>query len=92
MMKYVTPIQTILIIMLFALILYRENSFEKKQIIQIKSDSTYFSHKDSIYFSKRIDSFDNELYIQTINAGRYEAAIDGMDDKCKEQLQSHLVE
>ena len=91
-MKYLTSIQTVLIIILFGIILFRENSFEKSQIIQRKSDSTYFSCKDSIYYSNVIDSLDNELFIKTIDVGRYEAAIDGMDDKCKEQLQSHLVE
>ena len=91
-MKNITKIQTLLIIILFGVILFMDNSFLKKRIIQRNMDSVYFSQKYSIFFSNRIDSFDNELLIKTIDLGRYDAALEGLDENCKKQFSSHLVE
>jgi hypothetical protein len=95
-MKYVTQIQTIIIFFLFALIAYREISFDKEALEAAKYvkhiDSVYYTHKDFIYYKPIIDSLENELFIKQIDIGRYESAIDYLDPKCKKQFESNCRE
>ena len=95
-MKYVTQIQTIIIVFLFALIAYRETSFDKEAMAAAKYvkhiDSVYYTHKDSLRYMPIIDSLESELFIKQIDIGRYEAAIDYLDPKCKKQFESNCRE
>lgn len=91
-MKYITTIQSILIVLLFIILFEKENIYTQSVILQKKSDSTYFSKKDSIYYSTIIDSVDNELLNETINVGRYEAALETIDEKCKQQFMNNCKE
>jgi len=95
-MKYVTQIQTIIIVFLFALIAYRETSFDKEALVSASAtkhiDSVYYTHKDSLYYMPIIDSLESELFIKQIDIGRYETAMDYLDPKCKKQLESNCRE
>lgn len=95
-MKYVTLIQTIIIVILFGIIAYRETSFDTQMLEAAKFskhiDSVYYTHKDSLRYMPIIDSLESELFIKQIDIGRYEAAIDYLDPKCKKQFESNCKE
>ena len=91
-MKLLVTMQTLVIILLFVILLSTQNFTNKEFISQKNIDSIYFSQKDSFYYSNKIDSLDNELLIKTIDLGRYDAALEGIDKNCKKQFQANLVE
>ena len=69
-MKHIKIIQTVIIVLCFALLLFQENS-HSSQIVGYKQKI------DSLTIT--VDSLDTELLIQTINNGRYEYMISKLD-------------
>lgn len=95
-MKYVTQIQTIVIVLLFAIIAFRETTYDNEALVSARYtkhiDSVYYTHKDSLYYMPIIDSLESELFIKQIDIGRYESAIDYLDPKCKKQFEINCRE
>jgi hypothetical protein len=95
-MKYVTQIQTIVIVLLFAILAFSETAYDNKALVAASYtkhiDSVYYTHKDSLYYMPIIDSLESELFIKQIDIGRYESAIDYLDPKCKKQFQTNCRE
>ena len=95
-MKYVTQIQTLIIVLLFALIAYRETIVSSDAVAAARYtkhiDSIYYTHKDSLYYQPIIDSLEGECFIKQIDIGRYEAAIDYLDPNCKKQFEANCRE
>jgi hypothetical protein len=97
-MKYITQIQTIIIIILFGIILFEESTYDKQISNQIRyfkaySNALYNNYSEEKHKLKnRIDSLESELLIKQIDIGRYEVAIDYLDSKCKKQFESNCRE
>jgi len=91
MIKHLQTIQTILIILLFGVIFMMDNKYVSKSEMRYE-DSVYFTHKDSTYYQPILDSLEGEVFIKTIDIGRYEVAIDYLDPACKKQFESNCRE